>query len=217
MIITSPVMAVLDDAALEKAVRVLCRREARFKAVVKRHGVPSLRSSVGGLEGVLQMVTEQFLSLAAAAAIWKRLHLRLHPITAENVLACSQEDLVALGLSRAKAKSFHGLADAVATGKMDFVKLALLDDARAHKALIDLPGIGPWTADIYLLSVLLRADAWPWGDVALQAAAQDLFSIATRPGKEEMLEIGQRFQPYRAVAARLLWAHYRGLKQMSQA
>jgi DNA-3-methyladenine glycosylase II len=217
MKVASPDIVVLDDASLEKAVRVLCRRDVRFKAVVKRHGVPSLRASAGGLEGLLQMVTEQFLSLAAAAAIWKRLHLRLHPVTAENVLACPLEDLVALGLSRAKAKSFHGLADAVATGKMNFADLALKDDAVAHRVLVDLPGIGPWTADIYLLSVLLRADAWPWGDVALQAAAQDLFSTATRPGKVEMLEIGQRFQPYRAVAARLLWAHYRGLKQMSQA
>jgi DNA-3-methyladenine glycosylase II len=207
----------LDDAALEKAVKKLCRLHPEFRSVVKQHGVPSLRASAGGLPGILQMVTEQFLSLAAAAAIWKRLELRLSACDAASVLSCPQEELVALGLSRAKAKSFHGLADAVRSGSFSFAVLGRMDDAAAHKALVALPGIGPWTADIYLLSVLLRGDAWPSGDVALQAAAQDLFQMAARPGKPEMLALGDTFKPYRAVAARLLWAHYRGLKQMSQA
>ena len=210
-------MEKLDEALLAKAVRSLCRKEGRFSSVVKQHGLPSLRASPGGLEAVLQMVTEQFLSLAAAAAIWKRLHVRLQPHHPAIILACPQEELVALGLSRAKAKSFHGLAAAVASGAMDFTALESMDDGTAHKALVALPGIGPWTADIYLLSVLLRPDAWPWGDVALQAAAQHLFDLPERPGKAAMLEWGERFRPHRAVAARLLWAHYRGMKQMSQA
>jgi DNA-3-methyladenine glycosylase II len=207
----------LDDEHLAKAVRSLCRKDKRFTAVVKLHGLPSLRATVGGLEAVLQMVTEQFLSLAAAAAIWKRLHARLQPHHPNIILACSQEELVSLGLSRAKAKSFHGLAQAVASGAMDFAALEAMDDVTAHKALVALPGIGPWTADIYLLSVLLRPDAWPWGDVALQAAAQNLFDLPQRPDKAGMIELGERFRPNRAVAARLLWAHYRGMKQMSQA
>jgi DNA-3-methyladenine glycosylase II len=207
----------LDVTSLHSAVRALCKNETRFKPVVKKHGMPSLRASGGGLSGLLQMVTEQFLSLAAAAAIWKRLELRLSPCDAQTVLACPQADLVALGLSRAKAKSFHGLALAVASGSFAFHALDGMDDAAAHKTLVALPGIGPWTADIYLLSVLLRQDVWPWGDVALQASAQDLFALPERPGKTEMLLLGDSFRPYRAVAARLLWAHYRGLKKMSQA
>ncbi len=207
----------LDDEILAKAVRSLCRKDKRFAAVVKQHGLPSLRATAGGLEAVLQMVTEQFLSLAAAAAIWKRLHARLQPHHPSIILECPQEELMTLGLSRAKARSFHGLAEAVASGAMDFAALETMDDMTAHKTLVALPGIGPWTADIYLLSVLLRPDAWPWGDVALQAAAQNLFDLQERPDKLAMLAIGQKFQPYRAVAARLLWAHYRGMKQMSQA
>jgi DNA-3-methyladenine glycosylase II len=207
----------LDDEKLAKAVKLLCMCEPRFKSVVKQHGLPSLRASTGGLTGLLQMVTEQFLSLAAAAAIWKRLELRLGLCDAEHVLTCPQEDLVTLGLSRAKAKSFHGIAHAVASGQFSFGALDGMDDAQAHKALVELPGIGPWTADIYLLSVLLRRDAWPWGDVALQSAAHHLFSLAERPQKTEMMALGEGFRPNRAVAARLLWAHYRGLKQMSQA
>ena len=207
----------LDEEQLAKAVASLCRKEKRFGAVVKQHGLPSLRASAGGLESLLQMVTEQFLSLAAAAAIWKRLHHRLQPHHPAIILDCPQEELVALGLSRAKAKSFHGLAKAVASGSLDFTALENMDDVTAHKTLVALPGIGPWTADIYLLSVLQRPDAWPWGDVALQAAAQHLFDLQKRPDKLAMLALGQKFQPHRAVAARLLWAHYRGMKQMSQA
>lgn len=207
----------LDDTSLQKAVSALCRKHPCFNSVVRQHGVPSLRASAGGLETILQMVTEQFLSLAAAAAIWKRLKQRLTPCNAGRVLACPQEELVALGLSRAKARSFHRLASAVATGRFSFEALVHMDDVAAYKTLVALPGIGPWTADIYLLSVLLRSDAWPWGDVALQAAAHDLFKLPARPGKSEMVLLGESFKPHRAAAARLLWAHYRGLKQMSQA
>jgi DNA-3-methyladenine glycosylase II len=212
-----PLHSKLDDDSLARAVRLLCRREPRFKAVVKAHGMPSMREANGGLEALLQMVTEQFLSLAAAAAIWKRLQQRLSPCEAHIILNCPQAELVTLGLSRAKAKSFHGLAEAVHTGALDFARLELLDDAAAHKALVALPGIGPWTADIYLLSVLQRPDAWPWGDVALQAAAQNLFELPERPEKAAMIALGEAFRPWRAVAARLLWSHYRGMKQMSQA
>jgi DNA-3-methyladenine glycosylase II len=212
-----PSIQKLDNDSLAVAVSTLCRREPRFKAVVKLHGIPALRSVEGGLEAVLQMVTEQFLSLAAAAAIWKRVQQRIGPCHPHHVLDCPQDELLALGLSRAKAKSFHGLAHAVHSGRMDFGALEYMDDATAHKALVELPGIGPWTADIYLLSVLLRPDAWPWGDVALQVAAQHLFDLPERPVKSEMIAMAEAFRPWRAVAARLLWSHYRGLKQMSQA
>ena len=207
----------LDEEELAKAVRALCRREPRFKPVVKQHGVPSLRSSPPGLETLLTMVTEQFLSLAAAAAIWKRLKLRLQDCHHSTVLACPPEELVALGLSRAKAKSFHGLAQAVADRQINFETLDTFEDADAHKALVALPGIGPWTADIYLLTVMLRPDVWPWGDVALQASARNLFDLPARPDKKQMIALGENLRPYRSVAARLLWAHYRGMKKMSQA
>jgi DNA-3-methyladenine glycosylase II len=207
----------LDNAALERAVKALVKIEPRFKPVVKLHGIPSLRESETGLGPLLQMVTEQFLSLSAAAAIWTRAKSRIGTLEAASVLACPQEELVALGLSRAKAKSFHGLASCVHGGTLDFNALHRMDDDAAHKTLVALPGIGPWTADIYLLSSMLRADVWPWGDVALQASAQHLFNMRKRPDKNAMIKLGQRFRPYRATAARLLWSHYRSVKNMPQA
>ena len=207
----------LNEESLARAVRNLCRREPRFRPVVKAHGVPSLRAGACGLEGMLIIVTEQFLSLAAAAAIWRRLAQRLAPFDATTILSCPQHELVGLGLSNAKAKSFHGLALAHQEGRFHHDGLLVLADDEARQQLIALPGVGPWSADIYLLSACLRPDVWPWGDVALQVAAQDLFGLKARPGKMEMLQIGESLRPHRAVAARLLWSHYRGLKSMKQA
>jgi DNA-3-methyladenine glycosylase II len=207
----------LDDELMAKAVKQLCKIEPRFKPVMKAHGIPASRAAAEGLAPVLQIVCEQFLSLKAAEAIWLRVAKRIGRITTKNVLAVSQEELLSLGLSRAKAKSFHGLAAAASTKSLDFKHLATLDDDAAKTYLIKLPGIGPWTADIYLLSSLQRADVWPWGDVALQAAAQHLFNLRERPDKKKMIALAEPFRPYRAVAARLLWSHYRGMKQMPQA
>lgn len=209
-------ITVLDEESLLKAVRALCRREPRFRSVVRRHGPPSLRTSAGGLAALLQMVTEQFISVAAAKVIWARLLQRLQPCDAQTLLSCSEEELMALGLSRAKARSFHGLARAVHERAVVFDALAEMTDEAAHNLLIGLPGIGPWTADIYLLSALQRADAWPWGDMALQVAAQDLFGLEERPGRAAMLELGEAFRPHRAVAARLLWSHYRFMRNQEQ-
>lgn len=207
----------LDATTLQEGAAWLCHEEPRLAAVLDRHGLPSLRATPGGLPALLMIVTEQFLSLQAAAAIWQRVSHRLSPLDSETILGCSAEELLNLGLSRAKAKSFHGIALAVANGTCAFSEIAGLDDKAAAKYLCKLPGVGPWTADIYLLSAELRPDVWPWGDLALQAAAQNLLSLGERPDRAVMHALGIRFSPWRAVAARLLWSHYRDLKQLAQA
>lgn len=208
---------ILDSAGLAEGIRAICAVEPRFQAVVDVHGLPSLRHAEGGLEGLLHIVTEQFLSLAAAYAIWKRLAMRLQPFNALQVLGCDLDELKALGLSTAKARSFHHIAGLVQSGNFVPGDLAGHSDKDAHAKLLALPGVGPWTAEIYLLSVLQRADVWPWGDVALQVAAQDIFRLPTRPGKAEMIALAEPFRPWRAVLARLLWSHYRDLKGVKQA
>ncbi|MCA0431973.1 MAG: DNA-3-methyladenine glycosylase 2 family protein [Proteobacteria bacterium] len=207
----------LSADSLTDAVAELCAREPRFAPVVARHGVPSLRQEAPGIRALLMTVNDQFLSLAAAAAIWQRVEARLGPCAPATILACPQEELLTLGLSRAKARSFHGIATAAQNGSIDWDSLATLEDEAARKALLALPGVGPWTADIYLLSVELRPDVWPWGDLALQAAAHNLFALPARPGRPGMLALGERFAPFRAVAARLLWSHYRDVRGLKQA
>jgi DNA-3-methyladenine glycosylase II len=207
----------LTDEAIANAVDDLCRAEKRFRPIVDAHGLPSLRRSEEGLSALLMIVTEQFLSLAAAKAIWLRLEAHLSPLTAESVLAATDADLLALGLSNAKVKSFRGIATAFAANPQLCATLHHHPDEEARKALLSLPGIGPWSADIYLLSSMLRPDVFPAGDLALQAAAHHLFHLRARPDARKLHELSTKWQPWRAVAARLLWSYYRGLKQIPQA
>jgi DNA-3-methyladenine glycosylase II len=197
-------------AELETATSSLCEIEPRFAAVVKQHGIPSLRVSPQALEGLLIIITEQFLSLQAAAAIWARLKSRLCDCSTEAVLECPQAELIELGLSRTKAKAFH----AAALSDLDFTEH---DETAVTKKLCAIHGVGPWTADIYLLSVLGAADACPAGDLALRIAIQDFLNLEHRPEISHMAALAETWRPHRAVAARLLWSHYRGLKGLAQA
>jgi DNA-3-methyladenine glycosylase II len=195
---------------VEHAVQALCRLEPRFEAIVKLHGMPALRALPQGLEGLLMIITDQFLSLQAGAAIWLRLKARLGDCTTSGVLGCSELELVGLGLSRAKARAFHAAAQA----DLDFTNL---DTAVIANKLCLIRGVGPWTADIYLLSVLGAADAWPAGDLALRIAIADFLALPQKPEISEMALLAVNWRPWRAVAARLLWSHYRGLKGLQQA
>ena len=208
---------IASRAELEQLVQDLIRVEPRFAMVVQTHGIPALRTADASLETLLQIVTEQFLSLKAASAIWKRLVLQLSPFDPDHILRHDEDRLMALGLSRAKARSFRGLANAVKNGELEFVSLSQLTSEEAHKTLCKLPGIGPWSAAIYCLGALADSDAWPAGDLALQVAAQDLLQLPQRPNHKQMVEIAEIWRPHRAVAARLLWTHYRQVKGLAQA
>ncbi|MBC8038808.1 MAG: DNA-3-methyladenine glycosylase 2 family protein [Rhizobiales bacterium] len=204
------------DADIEAAVTNLITVEPRFAAVIAIHGHPPLRRMNAGLEGLLRIVTDQLISLQAGAAIWRRIETKLAPFDAGTIARKREATLMKLGLSGAKARSFKAVASAVADGRLDFPALAKLSDTDVLTALTKLKGIGPWTADIFLLSAMGRTDAWPAGDLALQAAAQNLFSLAARPSDKDLAQMAEPWKPWRGVAARLLWSHYRGLKGMSQ-
>lgn len=195
---------------LDRAVCRLLAAEPRFGSVVARHGLPPLRHAEPGLACLLRIVTDQLISLKAGAAIWARVHGALGNVSPTAVLALSEADLCGLGLSAAKARCFHAAARAFAG------ESAGNDDAELSRWLTAIPGIGPWTAEIYLLTAVRSADAWPAADLALQQAASDLFSIPRRPGAREMKELAAPWRPVRSAAALLLWSHYRALKQMPQ-
>lgn len=207
----------LDEKGLMEAVGLLAAAEPQFQKVVDQHGLPSLRLVDNSLESLLRVVTEQLISLKAAAAIWQRLHLLLYPFEAAAIRATSIEALKGAGLSTAKARCFVTLAEWHGDGRLDLQALASADDEAARKRLLALPGIGPWTADIYLLTALGRADILPSGDRALQLAAQHLFGLAKTPSAAELTAMARGWNPWRAVAARLLWSHYRGLRGLPQA
>ena len=205
------------EADIQAAVTSLVTLEPRFAAVIAAHGHPPLRRMNTGLEGLLRIVTDQLISLQAGAAIWRRIEAELAPFEPAAIARKREASLMRLGLSGAKARSFKAVAAAVAGGRLNFEALANLSDTDVLTALTALKGIGPWTADIYLLSAMGRADAWPASDLALQAAAQNLFGLDTRPNHKQLVQMAEHWRPWRSVAARLLWSHYRGLKGMSQA
>lgn len=172
-----------------------------------------LRRMPQGFESLLKLIVYQQISLTAAGAIWAR--LAAEGANAHRIARLGEVRLKALGLSAPKARYAAGIAERVASGKFAFDRLARQGDEEARGALLGLPGIGPWSAELYLLQALLRADAFPAGDLALQEAARGAFGLAKRPDAQTLEGLAERWRPYRSVAARLLWTHYRAMKAPS--
>jgi len=177
--------------------------------VLETLGPPPLRVAEPGFPTLVRIIIEQQVALAAARATYDRLLAAASPLTPERFLVLDEAAFRLTGLSRQKAAYCRGLALAIVEGELDLVALGEKDDETVKSELIQLKGVGPWTADIYLLSALGRPDIWPSRDLALATAAQRLKRLATRPGPEELEEIGAQWRPWRTVAAHLLWHHYR--------
>jgi DNA-3-methyladenine glycosylase II len=188
-------------AALTRA----CAHMARLHGLT---GEPPLRRHLPGFPGLARVILGQQLSIASAAAIWGRLQARLDPFTPEAYLALTDSDLRAAGLSSAKVMTLRGVARALLDGSLNMDALADAPDATVHAELTKLKGIGPWTADSYLMFSLGRADAWSPGDLALQLAVKDALFLDARPGPASMVEIAEVWRPWRGIAARLLWSYY---------
>ena len=202
-----------SETDLDTAIAALVAADPRWSAVVERGGRSPLRRRDGGYAGLAQIIVSQQLSVASAAAIYGRLAALADPFDHASVLRARKDRLMRIGLSAAKIKTLKAIAKAVETKAIDLTALADIPADDAHAALTTLHGIGPWTADIYLLSCIGHADAWPAGDLALQEAARLAFNLRKRPTTKEMGRLAERWRPYRAVAARLLWTYYRAVKR----
>ncbi len=193
---------------IAKGVRALRKACAIMRRVHEVAGDPPLRRSPTGFEGLARIVVAQQLSTASAGAIWGRLQTCVAPFTAETLLAESDSELRAAGLSAPKIRTLRALAVAVARDDLDVDGLAGLADGQVHEALCAVKGIGPWTADIYIMFCLGRADAFAAGDLALQVAAGHAARLGARPKAAELEAMAESWRPWRGVAARLLWAYY---------
>jgi len=200
------------EADLDAGIAALVATDPRWTPVVERGGRPPLRRRDGGFAGLVQIIVSQQVSVASAAAIHGRLVAIADPFDHLSVLRARKDKLVRVGLSAAKIKTLKAIARAVDSGA-NLNALADIPADEAHAALVALHGIGPWTADIYLLACLGHADAWPAGDLALQEAARIGFALKARPTAKEMGRLAEKWRPWRAVAARLLWTYYRAVKQ----
>lgn len=201
------------ESDLDAAIAALVALDPRWSPVFERTGRPPLRRRGGGFAGLAQIIVGQQVSTASAAAIHGRLVAIADPFDHAAVLRARRDRLVRVGLSGAKIKTLKAIAKAIDTGAIDLHALHDLPADDAHAALVALHGIGPWTADLYLLACIGHGDAWPAGDLALQEAARLAFGLKARPTAKEMTALAEGWRPWRAVAARLLWSYYRTVKQ----
>ncbi len=199
-----------DIRAGIKAVRRKCPDLRRLHDLI---GDPPLRRRPAGFEGLSRIIVGQQLSVASAAAIWGRLETTVAPFSAETLLAASDTALRSAGLSAGKVRTLRAAAAAVASGDLDVENLSPLSDEAIHEHLTRVTGIGPWTADIFLMFCLGRRDAFAAGDLALQVATEAALDLGARPSAKELLVVAERWRPWRGVAARLLWAYIPVLKK----
>jgi DNA-3-methyladenine glycosylase II len=201
-----------SEADLDVALEALTARDPRLAAVLENAGRPPLRRRQGGFAGLAWIIVSQQLSTASANAIWSRLRARFSPFEADAIRRARSGTLLRAGLSAAKVKTLKTIATAITRGELNLDALSDLPADEAHARLTVLHGVGPWTADIYLLGSLGHADAWPAGDLALQEAARIALALPARPTTKQMGPLAEPWRPYRAVAARLLWTYYRKIK-----
>jgi DNA-3-methyladenine glycosylase II len=202
-------IANLNLESLNQAVKTLCTIDPRLAELYARLGLPPLWAHEPGFPTLVHIILEQQVSLASARAAFDKLQEACGTfITPGRFLKLDDATLKRIGFSRQKTTYCRGLAMTILNGELNLEELPSLDDASARNALTRIKGIGPWTADIYLLMVLLRPDTWPSGDLALAISMQEIQELPTRPNAAQMKEIAQVWQPWRAVAARMLWFSY---------
>ncbi|MBL7077836.1 MAG: DNA-3-methyladenine glycosylase 2 family protein [Kiritimatiellae bacterium] len=206
--------AALTKKRLAEAAGLLAVRDKDLARILRDDGTPPLWGRKPGFVTLIRIILEQQVSLASADAAYRRLTDNLAPLTPDEVLAAGVTSLRSLGITRQKATYCANVADAIRSGELDLKDVGRSDDETAIGKLTQIKGVGPWTAQIYLLMALRRPDVWPAGDIALAAAVQSVKGLQERPTPAELAEAADAWRPYRAAAARMLWQHY--LNSMSK-
>ena len=201
-------MPIVTETNLPALCRKLAAKDADLGFVFEKYGSPPLWPRDQGFATLVRIILEQQVSLASAASAFNKLKEKTGEVTPENVLRLSDAELKRCYFSRQKTAYARNLAEAVLSGTLDLEKLPAKSDEDVRFELTQIKGIGQWTSDIYLLMALLRPDIMPKGDLALHAAFQKLKKLATRPASDKFIELTANWQPFRSVAARLLWHFY---------
>lgn len=196
------------DTKLRRPLTILAERDPDIAAAFKACGLPPRRQQPVGFEGLLSIILAQQVSAGATRAIRDRLYAAVGELTPKNFLALDDDALRGIGFSRQKVRYGRGIAEATLSRDLDFDAVAEMDDDAAIAELCKIKGIGPWTAEIYLLFALGRPDVWPAADLAVQEALKRLKRLRKRPTTERMRKLGQAWRPHRSAAARFLWHYY---------
>jgi DNA-3-methyladenine glycosylase II len=198
----------LTPTTLLKGVKELAARDDHLAGVTGRFGPPPLWGRPPGFSTLVRIILEQQVSLASGRDAYTRLKAAAGRVTPGRVACLSEARLRRHGLTRQKARYCRGLACLIVDRTVSLTDLAHLDDNAGREMLLQVPGIGPWTADVYLLMALRRPDIWPVGDLALAKSAQQVKQLRQRPSQERLRCMARAWAPWRAVAARILWHAY---------
>ena len=188
------------------AAEILAARDPDLGSIYRAHGAPPMWGRRAGFSTLLRIVLEQQVSLVSARSMFERLKSNFEPFTPERFIESGEAYLRSLGVTRQKAHYCIQVAETFVEGRLNGI--GRMNDEDAYAALLDIKGVGPWTANIYLLMALRRPDIWPYGDVALATAVSKLRKMSTRPSSVELAQIAEAWRPYRSVAARMLWQYY---------
>ena len=199
---------VRSKQSIKSHVEELASREPAFAAVLERHGMPEPRASERGAQTLLRTIVGQQVSVAAARSMWAKLEAAFgSPPDLARLLAASDEELRAAGMSRQKSGYIRSLAELVLSGELDLANLPE-DDEEAIALLTRIKGIGRWSAEIYLLFAEGRADVFPAGDLAVMVELGRLMGLAEKPSEKQLRELAEAWRPYRGAAAVLAWHSY---------
>ncbi len=198
----------LTPASLRRGARELAEVDPDLGAILGRLGEPPMWGREPGFPALIQIILEQLVSLAAARTMYRRLSGHLGAMTPEAVYAIQANGLRDFGLTRQKAGYCYGLAVRILDGSLDLSSVARGTDDCGRQILLAIPGLGPWSVDIYYLMALRRPDVWPQGDLALAVALREVKHLPTLPTRDEQQLFARGWTPWRSVAARILWAHY---------
>ncbi|CAN5827176.1 DNA-3-methyladenine glycosylase [soil metagenome] len=198
----------LNKISLAVAAQQLAKRDKELAAILTAYGPPPLWARTPGFATLVQIILEQQVSLASAASIYKRLRESIQPFRPDRLVELGEPHLKLVGLTRQKTAYCIHLAESINSKSLNLRGLSNMSDDDAKSALMQVKGIGSWSADIYLLMVLRRPDIWPAGDLALATAVTKLKRLQQRPTTNQLFRLADRWRPFRSVAARMLWQYY---------
>jgi DNA-3-methyladenine glycosylase II len=199
---------VLSESTLVEAAEQLARRDKDLASILERFGPPPLWARPPGFSTLVKIILEQQVSLASAASIFARLEKNIVPFRPARMIELGEAHLKSQGLTRQKTAYCLHLAQSLRDKRLILSRLAQMSDEEAKYALMDVKGIGSWSADVYLLMALGRTDIWPATDLALAISITKLKQLKTRPAPTQLFEMAEAWRPFRSVAARMLWQYY---------
>jgi DNA-3-methyladenine glycosylase II len=206
----------LTEITLARAAKQLARRDKDLAWILEQLGPPPLWARPRGFPTLVKIILEQQVSLASAASMFARMKKNVVPFHPARMIELGEAHLKSLGLTRQKTGYCLHLAQSLTDNSLRLSQFSRMSDAEAKAALMEIKGLGAWSADVYLLMALRRPDIWPVNDLALAIAVTKLKQLPARPNPAQLTEMGKAWRPFRSVAARMLWQYYLAMRHQSE-